>query len=253
MAKSTKLDGWTTATKKGKKGTTVQSEWKRRMDIKKLSEEIEKAKKKDEKMDIQMESEIARDVQIKQEIIDDSNTFSILSDSEEEEDGNEKKEDHKTYDDYEIEIMSDDEDDGGNKSPVNVGNKEKVNEEKSATTDSNNDKYNSTDVTATMLNALDDMENENNIKINQVKNDDTSRKKCNNKKVKATMNKNGDDDLMIIEENEAKNVNFEEKFAPDKKAEKYQNEEERESEKNKNNKDDNRKKNQPNSRRRNCI
>ena len=56
MAKSTKLDGWTTATRKGKKGTTVQSEWKRRMKIKKLSEEIEKARKKDEKMDIQMES-----------------------------------------------------------------------------------------------------------------------------------------------------------------------------------------------------
>ena len=42
MAKAAKLDGWNTATKKGKKTSTVQTEWKRRMGMKKLSEEIEK-------------------------------------------------------------------------------------------------------------------------------------------------------------------------------------------------------------------
>ena len=52
MAKAAKVDGWTTATKKGKKSTTVQSEWKRRMEIKKLSDEIEKAKRKDGKNEI---------------------------------------------------------------------------------------------------------------------------------------------------------------------------------------------------------
>lgn len=172
MTKSAKPDGWNTATRKGKKTNAAQSELKRRLGMKKLQEETEKSKKKNEKMDIQEEDENKDEVRIKQELIDENNAFAILSDDEDEE-----YEDIQYMEDSEIEILSDEEEDKTKVKRVKFKQTMK-NLKQSDKSKENKEMYNTTELTTAMIDALDDMEKEN---ASQMDEKQTNNKHNNNK------------------------------------------------------------------------
>ena len=201
MAKASKPDGWNTATRKGKKTASLQGELKRRMEMKKLGEAIEKAKNKQDNMEILTEEDRKNEVLVKQELIEDNNAFGILSDDEDESD------DEVEYmSDSEIEISSDEEEE-----------KERTNE----TTESDSNKLTTQEINAKrkyhkgkgteeMIKALDEVENEGTLKVKSsdanIQSGKTSRNRKNTtgKKNKMKDTENMEDEKMDMDESQTK-------------------------------------------------
>ena len=205
MAKSTKPDGWTTATRKGRKTSTVQVEWKRRMGMKKLQEEIEKSKQREGKMDITSEEEKRDEVRIKQEIIDESNAFGILSDDEEDDECNDM-----TMNEYEeIEVSSDGESEG-NTEDIENGAKTNDNHASHEITQSEKEKqnkYDSSQLNKDMLDALGKVEEDHKVTNNKNKNKKNNKVTSNNfendeKSSENQWEKDNDDEMMETDGNE---------------------------------------------------